>query len=183
MVTDGKRRLRYGLGWAVIAFALLAGLANAHGIGEDAAGRSTIEYIPLGMEHMLLGWDHLVFIAGVLLLATGLKEAAKLISLFVLGHSITLIAATLAGWQLDATAVDVVIALSLVYVGVQGMAGKGYVETGPPYVIAAPNPEQDEAVSATTFETTLVCEEFDRTTVEEFSDAWISKLGTPETSG
>ncbi len=106
------------------AFVLLAANAGAHGIGESAAGRSTLEYVPLGIEHMLLGWDHLLFIAGVVLLAGELGRAAKLISLFVAGHSLTLIVATLAGWQLDATLVDVVIALSVAYVGVQGLHGR-----------------------------------------------------------
>lgn len=98
--------------------------AYAHGIGESAAGRTVLEFIPLGMEHMLLGWDHLVFIAGVLLLSDGLRTAAKLITLFVAGHSLTLLVATLAGWQIDATLVDVVIALSLVYVGIEGLSEK-----------------------------------------------------------
>ena len=70
------------------------------------------------------GMDHLLFITGVVLLADSVARAAKLISLFVLGHSITLLAATIAGWQLNATLVDVVIALSVAYVGVQGVRGR-----------------------------------------------------------
>jgi HupE / UreJ protein len=72
---------------------------------------------------MATGWDHLLFVLGVVLFAGSVGAAAKLISLFVAGHSITLLIATLAGWQLDATLVDVVIALSVVYVGVRGVAG------------------------------------------------------------
>ena len=65
-----------------------------------------------------------MFILGVVLIAGAIKPAAKLISLFVLGHSLTLIVATVAGWQVNATVVDVVIALSPVYVGVQGLMGR-----------------------------------------------------------
>jgi len=83
-----------------------------------------LEFVPLGIEHMLLGWDHLLFIAGVVLLAGELVRAAKLISLFVAGHGLTLLVATLSGWRADATLVDVVIALSVVYVGVQGLRGR-----------------------------------------------------------
>jgi hypothetical protein len=54
-------------------------------------------------------------------LAGGLRPAAKLVSVFVAGHSLTLLVATLAGWQLNAERVDAVIALSLVYVGVLGI--------------------------------------------------------------
>ena len=58
---------------------------------------------------------------GCLLIAGALRPTGKLISLFVAGHSLTLVVATLAGWKLNATAVDVVITLSLVYVGVHGL--------------------------------------------------------------
>jgi hypothetical protein len=107
----------------VTLLALPVASAVAHGIGESAAGRTTLEFVPLGIEHMLLGWDHLLFIAGVLLVARTLGEAAKLISVFVLGHSLTLIVATAAGWQISSGVVDVIIALSLVFIAFLGFAG------------------------------------------------------------
>jgi len=90
---------------AVVGYLLLAAppVASAHGIHGSAASLSTLEFVPLGIEHMLLGWDYLLFIVGVVLLAGKMGRAAKLISLFVAGHSLTLIVATLVGWQLDAT--------------------------------------------------------------------------------
>jgi hydrogenase/urease accessory protein HupE len=109
---------------AVLAAALIAvgpEAAWAHGIADSARDKSIAEFLPLGIEHMLLGWDHLLFIAGVVLLAGDLKRAAKLISLFVAGHSVTLLVATMGGWQISATMVDVVIALSVVFVGVIGL--------------------------------------------------------------
>jgi hypothetical protein len=99
------------------------GAAWAHGISGVGADMTVWEFIPSGIEHMLLGWDHLLFIAGIVILSGELRRAAKLISVFVLGHSTTLIIATLAGWQVNATAVDVVIALSLVFVGAVGWFG------------------------------------------------------------
>lgn len=122
-------RLTYLLG-AIAVAALAAGLldppqAHAHALfGDEDPDRPLGSYLGLGFGHMVGGWDHLLFIAGVVLLAGGWLTAAKLISLFVLGHSLTLLVATLAGWQLNATVVDVVIALSLVYVGVQGIRGR-----------------------------------------------------------
>lgn len=100
---------------------LLPSPASAHGIESEAAERSVLGFVPLGIEHMLLGWDHILFIGGVVLLAGEWRRAAKLISVFVVGHSITLIGATLAGWQVNATFVDVVIVLSVVFVGGYGM--------------------------------------------------------------
>jgi hypothetical protein len=73
---------------------------------------------------MVGGWDHLLFIAGVVLLAGAFRPAAKMVSFFVAGHSLTLLVATMAGWQLSTTLVDVVIALSVVFVGVLGIRDK-----------------------------------------------------------
>ncbi|MFC4950130.1 HupE/UreJ family protein [Pseudonocardia sp. GCM10023141] len=108
----------------VIALVALPGTAFAHGIDGSAAGKSVLEFVPLGIEHMLLGWDHLLFIAGIVLLAGDLRRAAKLITVFVIGHSTTLIVATMAGWRVDAVAVDIAIALSLVFVGIVGVIGR-----------------------------------------------------------
>lgn len=106
---------------ALLALVLLPSPARAHGIGGDAADRTVLGFVPLGFEHMLLGWDHLLFIGGVVLLSGSWRRAAKMITIFVVGHSTTLIAATMAGWQVDAGFVDVIIALSVVFVGAIGI--------------------------------------------------------------
>ena len=98
--------------------------AHAHGISSEAADLSVWGFIPLGMEHMILGWDHLAFIAGVLLVARTFKLSLKLISVFVAGHSTTLILATLAGWQVNAGYVDAIIAASVAFVGCVGLIGR-----------------------------------------------------------
>lgn len=102
--------------------------ALAHGIHGEA--ETIPEFIRLGIRHMVGGWDHLLFIAGVVLLAGQLFRAAKLVSIFVAGHSLTLLIATLAGWQLNPELVDVVIALSLAYVGWRILVGRPRVWTG-----------------------------------------------------
>jgi len=73
---------------------------------------------------MVGGWDHLLFIAGIVVLAGAALRAAKLISFFVLGHSTTLLVATLAGWRLNADAVDVAIAISVAYIGWRILRGR-----------------------------------------------------------
>ena len=96
--------------------------ALAHGLNvDDDPNRPLIQHVVLGFEHMALGWDHLLFIIGCVLLAPSVKTAAKLVSLFVLGHSLTLLVATLVGWKVNVTAVDVAIALSVVFVGALGV--------------------------------------------------------------
>ena len=95
--------------------------ASAHGIGSDAATASVPGFVSVGIEHMLLGWDHLLFVAGIVLIAGGARRGAKVISAFVVGHSLTLITATLAEWQVNATMVDVVIVLSVAFIGGYGL--------------------------------------------------------------
>lgn len=109
---------------AALLLLLFPALAAAHGLSGEAADKSTIEFVPLGIEHMLLGWDHLLFILGVVMLAGRMDRAAKLITTFVAGHSFTLILATLMDWRLSPTLVDIVIALSVVAVGVLGVRGR-----------------------------------------------------------
>jgi hydrogenase/urease accessory protein HupE len=98
------------------------GAAWAHGVsgGADSVGG----FLSLGFRHMLLGWDHLLFIGGVLLLASELERGIKLLSVFALGHSITLITATVAGWWVPPVVVDTVIAASLACIGVVGLFGR-----------------------------------------------------------
>lgn len=113
----------------LVAFGLVfnvasAGPASAHGIGGDAATASIPGFVGIGIEHMLLGWDHLLFVAGIVLLAGHVRRAAKVVSAFVVGHSLTLIVATLSGWQVNPGFVDVVIVLSVAFVGIYGMFGR-----------------------------------------------------------
>jgi hydrogenase/urease accessory protein HupE len=96
--------------------------AWAHGVGGTS--ESVAGFVGLGFNHMLLGWDHLLFVAGVVLIAGRIKRAATMMSIFALGHSITLFVASVAGWHVNATLVDVVIALSVVFVGVVGLTGR-----------------------------------------------------------
>ena len=100
-----------------------AGPAQAHGVAAD--GRESVAgFVGLGFTHMLTGWDHLLFIAGVVLLAWQPRRAARLLSMFALGHSATLITATLAGWRFDPGLVDIVIADSVALVGGIGLFGR-----------------------------------------------------------
>jgi len=107
---------------SAVVVAVLAGApdaASAHGVGGSS--ETAYGFVWLGTQHMLTGWDHLLFVGGVLLLAGTVRRAVTLISLFALGHSITLFTATVADWHVNPTAVDIVVALSLVFLGVVGL--------------------------------------------------------------
>ena len=102
----------------------------AHGISEDAK-RAMIEggylkYIWLGAEHMITGYDHLLFLFGVIFFLTTFKDIVKFISVFTLGHSITLIFATFMGITANYWLIDAVIAISVIYKGFDN--NKGFQE-------------------------------------------------------
>jgi hydrogenase/urease accessory protein HupE len=114
------RRVLAGTGLVAVAVAGSATAAWAHGVA--ATGYESIgDFLWLGFIHMLTGWDHLLFIAGVVLVARRARRTLTLLSLFAFGHSLTLITATLAGWRFDADLVDIVIVDSVAFVGIVGL--------------------------------------------------------------
>jgi len=101
--------------------------AFAHGISE-ADKQAMIEggylkYVWLGATHMLTGYDHLLFLFGVIFFLTSVKGIVKFISVFTLGHSITLIVATFMGITANYWLVDAVIAISVCYKGFDNNGG------------------------------------------------------------
>jgi hypothetical protein len=97
----------------------LAQVAGAHGIPESEilaimqGGLGT--YFRLGAEHMLTGYDHLLFVLGVVFYLERPWDVLKYVTLFTLGHSLTLTFATLYHVQANEFLVDAVIALSVCY--------------------------------------------------------------------
>ena len=115
---------------AVLVAAALLGVpsrALAHGVSE--ASQKTMahggipEYIWLGAEHMVTGYDHLLFLFGVIFFLTGFRDVVRFITAFTLGHCITLLGATLAGVTANAYLIDAVIALSVIYKGFENLDG------------------------------------------------------------
>ena len=80
-------------------------------------------YIYVGAKHMLTGYDHLLFLAGVIFYLKNFRDILRFISVFTLGHCITLIGATYLGITADEHLVDAVIALSVVYKGFENLNG------------------------------------------------------------
>ncbi|MET0280705.1 MAG: HupE/UreJ family protein [Steroidobacteraceae bacterium] len=105
-------------------------LAVAHGVSSGDAAFVTATrgihpgpFAYLGAKHMVTGYDHLAFLAGVIFLLRHLRDVAVYASLFALGHSITLLATVLLGWHADAHLVDAAIGLSVVYKGFENIGG------------------------------------------------------------
>ncbi len=99
----------------------------AHGIsGADKQSMldgGYIRYIWLGASHMLTGYDHLLFLFGVMFFLTRFKDIVKFITAFTIGHCITLIFATFMGITANYFLVDAVIALTVIYKGFDNIDG------------------------------------------------------------
>lgn len=93
---------------------------------EGEIGSRLVDYLRLGVEHILTGWDHLAFVFGLLLLASRFGEVARLITGFTLAHSLTLALAVQGLVHPRAAAVEAVIAFSVALVATE----KGWLLSG-----------------------------------------------------
>lgn len=107
---------------------LTAGAVSAHNIADgDAAfvtsnaGAAIGPFIYLGAKHMVTGYDHLLFLAGVVFFLSRASQIIQYVSLFALGHSLTLIIGVLADIAVNAYLIDAIIALSVVYKALENM--------------------------------------------------------------
>src|SRR5688500_4167539 len=116
------------------AFVVLFGLGSvgleAHGVtGKDAVflqgldGRAIGPLIYLGAKHMVTGYDHLLFLVGVIFFLYRLKDVLLYVSLFTLGHSLTLLGGVLGGIHANPYIIDAVIGFSVVYKAFENMDG------------------------------------------------------------
>lgn len=80
-------------------------------------------YLWLGAKHMVTGYDHLLFLLGVIFYLKNLREIVTLVSLFAIGHSITLTGGVLAGINISPYLVDAIIGFSVAYKGFDNLNG------------------------------------------------------------
>lgn len=101
---------------------LFTGAALAHNVTEGDAGYvqevtgfRPIAFIYLGAKHMVTGYDHLLFLAGVIFFLYRAKDIATYVSIFAIGHSVTMIAGVWWSISINAYIIDAIIAFSVVY--------------------------------------------------------------------
>ncbi len=101
---------------------LLGGAALAHGVApgdqsflQNASGVQLAPFIYLGAKHMVTGYDHLLFLVGVIFFLYRLRDVAGYVTLFAVGHSVTLLYGVLSGLKVDPYIVDAIIGFSVVY--------------------------------------------------------------------
>jgi hypothetical protein len=112
------------------ALLLVGGALFAHGVtGEDAgflernSGRALTIFIYLGAKHMITGYDHLLYLVGVIFFLYKPKDIAIYVTLFALGHSLTLLGGVLGDIHVNVYLVDALIGLSVVYKAFENLDG------------------------------------------------------------
>src|ERR1700687_1149775 len=113
-----------------LALMLWPGMVQAHNVSKrDAAfvqsnqGAAIGPFLYLGAKHMVTGYDHLMFLVGVIFFLYKLKDLVQYVSLFTIGHSTTLLAGVLGGIHANPYIIDAIIGLSVVYKAFDNMDG------------------------------------------------------------
>ena len=110
------------LGLILVVLSVLPTDVVAHGVADDdkafierSLGAQIVPFIYLGAKHMVTGYDHLLFLVGVIFFLYRTRDIAGYVTLFAIGHSVTLLYGVLGGTQVNAYLVDAIIGLSIVY--------------------------------------------------------------------
>ena len=119
-----------GLLLIAVCLALVGGGALGHDLSSDnsayvqgLSGPAVGPFLYLGAKHMFTGYDHLLFLLGVIFFLYRPRDIVLYVTLFTIGHSLTLMLGVWAGWQVNAHLVDAIIGLSIVYKAFENMGG------------------------------------------------------------
>jgi hypothetical protein len=114
----------------VAGLSLVAGPALAHDVSDaDRAavqgidGPAFIPFLYLGAKHMVTGYDHVLFLIGVVFYLFRLRDVVIYVSMFTIGHSLTLMGGVLLGTGANPYLIDAIIGLSVVYKAVENLGG------------------------------------------------------------
>ncbi|MBZ9649816.1 HupE/UreJ family protein [Sphingobium sp. 3R8] len=113
-----------------LALACMSASLWAHGVNENdkafiegASGINIIPYMYLGAKHMVTGYDHLLFLAGVIFFLYRMKDVGAYVTLFAIGHSTTLLLGVLLDIRANPFLIDAIIGLSVVYKAIDNLDG------------------------------------------------------------
>src|SRR6201986_1124332 len=119
----------------VLALVLVCGLllptpASAHNVSkrdssfvQSTQGAAIAPFLYLGAKHMVTGYDHLAFLVGVVFFLYKLKDVVLYVSLFTIGHSITLLAGVFGNIHANSNIIDAIIGFSVVYKAFDNIGG------------------------------------------------------------
>jgi len=123
-------RWMIGLTILAVLFLVAAPPVDAHNVSkrdasfvESNKGSAIPAFMYLGAKHMVTGYDHLLFLVGVIFFLYRLKDVVQYVSLFTIGHSLTLLAGVLGHVHANSYIVDAIIGFSVVYKAFDNMDG------------------------------------------------------------
>lgn len=145
MMFSSKRFYACNWAWVLAGLLLLVSASVfGHGVSESdkgfLQGSTGVQFLPflyLGAKHMVTGYDHLLFLCGVIFFLYRVKDIGLYVTLFAVGHSTTLLLGVLNGWHINAYFVDAIIGLSIVYRAFDNLGGFRTVFGGQPNKKAA----------------------------------------------
>lgn len=114
--------------WPIaVGFYFICSFVFGHGMSETdkakALEATNWDFVELGASHMVTGYDHLLFLFGVVFFLTKFNDIVKFVTAFTIGHSITLLFATLYHIQANYYLIDAVIALTVIYKAFDNLGG------------------------------------------------------------
>jgi hypothetical protein len=125
-----RQRVVIAVAALVVVVLLLPSGASAHNVSKRDAtfvksmtGRAIVPFLYLGAKHMVTGYDHLLFLVGVIFFLYKLKDVIQYVSLFTIGHSATLLLGVLGHVHANSYIVDAIIGFSVVYKAFDNMDG------------------------------------------------------------
>ncbi|MGA0534225.1 HupE/UreJ family protein, partial [Hansschlegelia sp. KR7-227] len=123
-----SRRLALARLFGVSAALIVPASALAHAVAEgdkgyiqEISGVNLISFAYLGAKHMVTGYDHLLFLAGVIFFLYRMKDIGLYVSLFALGHSTTMLLGVYLNVGINSYLIDAIIGLSVVYKALDNM--------------------------------------------------------------
>ncbi|TDE14719.1 HupE/UreJ family protein [Dyadobacter psychrotolerans] len=122
-----KKQLFFSLS---LLLSIAVGSALAHGVDDKTRsfligneGAAFVPFLYIGAKHMITGYDHILFLVGVIFFLYKPKDILIYVSFFTIGHSLTLLLGVLANISINAYLIDAIIAFSIVYKGFDNLGG------------------------------------------------------------
>ena len=119
---------RWRLAAALLIAVSMSGAAFAHGVAEgdkgyiqEISGVHLMSFLYLGAKHMVTGYDHILFLLGVIFFLYRMKDISIYVSLFAIGHSTTMLAGVFFNFGINSYIIDAIIGLSIVYKALDNM--------------------------------------------------------------
>jgi len=129
-MTIEMTKIRRRLTATLLLLLVLPAIAGAHNVSsrdatfvESNKGSAVGPFLYLGAKHMVTGYDHLLFLVGVIFFLFRLKDVVTYVSLFTIGHSLTLLVGVFAHLRASPYLVDAIIGFSVVYKAFDNMGG------------------------------------------------------------